>query len=200
VAWSAANPSRIASTGDNTCVVFTPEGQVLRTLKHPDLVFGVDWHPTKQDVLCTGCQDGAVRVFDISNDSDNALSMLACLATAPWPLWTDIAVSPTQLSRRTHLAYSTPVSSRDCAIGLDSRMLLTGCAQCGLRCAPSCWPVALTTKPFAYGTRAERAMRLLSQATRTTCAQWLGAPKYRSCYSVAAGTVGGPRDVATGLS
>lgn len=70
ISWNQNNARYIASTSsDKTCVVFTPEGELLKKLKHPDAVYGVEWDPFQELRFCTGCADGIVRVFSMTKSS-----------------------------------------------------------------------------------------------------------------------------------
>lgn len=59
---------QIATGGaDNTaCVVDAVTGNIIRKLPHPNHVIGVMWHPSRDGVLATGCQDGNVRIYNFS--------------------------------------------------------------------------------------------------------------------------------------
>ena len=52
------------------CVVFKVEGTVTHRLKMPKPAYGCDWSSLQKNMLVTGCQDGVVRVYDISKKGD----------------------------------------------------------------------------------------------------------------------------------
>ncbi|CAM9571135.1 unnamed protein product [Sphacelaria rigidula] len=67
VQWDPFHPTRLASVGaDRNLVIFADSGVVERTLVHPAALFGCHWCPSCTDVIATACQDGNVRVFDVS--------------------------------------------------------------------------------------------------------------------------------------
>jgi len=56
----------------SACVVDALSGSIIRRITHPAPVVGVTWHPLQENVLATGCQDGAVRIFRLPADSPGA--------------------------------------------------------------------------------------------------------------------------------
>ena len=50
------------------CVVSVSGQRIVRKYKHPEAVFGCDWHKTNGQLFATGCQDNIVRVFDRMQD------------------------------------------------------------------------------------------------------------------------------------
>ena len=70
--WNPHDVNALVSTSsDCTAVVFTPEGKIVRKYKHPMQVYGCEWSPFNKDVIATGCHDNRVRVWDISDTSQN---------------------------------------------------------------------------------------------------------------------------------
>ncbi len=68
VDWNKNNTDLlVSSSGDCTCCVFTREGQILYTLRHPDIVYGCEWSPFDPTYLVTGCKDGEVRVYNTAD-------------------------------------------------------------------------------------------------------------------------------------
>lgn len=62
---SAANAAFVLEITDlPTCKNLT----IAKKYEHPDSVFGCAWNPKKLEFI-TGCQDGLVRLFDISSDT-----------------------------------------------------------------------------------------------------------------------------------
>lgn len=55
-----------SSSSDCTCVVFDSSGSILHKFAHPNAVYGCDWNPFNPNLLATGCHDGIIRVFDVS--------------------------------------------------------------------------------------------------------------------------------------
>jgi WD40 repeat protein len=77
VAWNFLDENLLASTSDDrTCVVFTTAGKVLQKYLHPEYVFGIDWHPTNKNVIATACNDGHIRIFDLSQTTPAPILVL----------------------------------------------------------------------------------------------------------------------------
>jgi len=56
-------------TSDNLLVVLKLENKKLKEftrIKHPNTVYGVNWHPKEPNLVASGCQDWKVRVFDLA--------------------------------------------------------------------------------------------------------------------------------------
>lgn len=70
VSWHPTDYDLLASVSyDNYAVVFDSNGKVLSKFRHPNSVYGCAWSPFNKDHLATCCQDGVVRVWDITNAS-----------------------------------------------------------------------------------------------------------------------------------
>lgn len=50
----------------SSLVVFGDHGVVERVFVHPASLYGCHWCPGHANIIATGCQDGKVRVFDVS--------------------------------------------------------------------------------------------------------------------------------------
>jgi WD40 repeat protein len=69
-AWNPVTPDYVVSTSSDcfACVVNVSAQAVVQRYKHPQAVFGCDWHKTNGNIFATGCQDSIVRVFDRAQD------------------------------------------------------------------------------------------------------------------------------------
>jgi len=43
---------------------------VVKEYSHPNKVFGVSWNPMQENEFVTACEDGLLRVFDFSANTD----------------------------------------------------------------------------------------------------------------------------------
>eukprot|EP00455_Lapot_gusevi_P040938 TRINITY_DN4691_c0_g1_i4.p1 TRINITY_DN4691_c0_g1~~TRINITY_DN4691_c0_g1_i4.p1 ORF type:complete len:1101 (-),score=371.19 TRINITY_DN4691_c0_g1_i4:99-3326(-) len=73
VCWCPQDPDLLISTSsDKNLIVFNSSGTVLRKYGHPAQVYGCDINPFNKDLIATGCHDGMVRVFDLSQQTSMA--------------------------------------------------------------------------------------------------------------------------------
>ena len=78
VMWNQVEPKYLCMTSATNaafCIEITdlPACKTLtvaRLYEHPDQVFGCAWNPHNALEFITGCQDGLIRLFDFSNDSN----------------------------------------------------------------------------------------------------------------------------------
>eukprot|EP01116_Phalansterium_solitarium_P012909 TRINITY_DN2963_c0_g1_i1.p1 TRINITY_DN2963_c0_g1~~TRINITY_DN2963_c0_g1_i1.p1 ORF type:complete len:1237 (+),score=444.65 TRINITY_DN2963_c0_g1_i1:142-3852(+) len=78
VAWNKLDANLFASCSkDQFCFVVKIDGQIVQRYKHPRAAYGCDWNPHNKHQLVTGCQDGNVRVFDVSLPATTAARVLS---------------------------------------------------------------------------------------------------------------------------
>ncbi|XP_064637319.1 WD repeat-containing protein 17-like isoform X2 [Lineus longissimus] len=74
IAWCQKDSRRIASCGaDGHCVIRQVDGQLIQRYKHPGAAFGCDWSPHNKDMIATGCDDKAVRIFYLATNSEQPI-------------------------------------------------------------------------------------------------------------------------------
>ncbi|KAH9519882.1 WD repeat-containing protein 17 [Bulinus truncatus] len=70
VSWNQIDSKLVMTCGaDNYCIIQQIDGWVVQKYKHPGAVFGCDWSPFSKDMLATGCEDKALRVYYMSSSS-----------------------------------------------------------------------------------------------------------------------------------
>eukprot|EP00405_Crypthecodinium_cohnii_P056845 CAMPEP_0206620410 /NCGR_PEP_ID=MMETSP0325_2-20121206/61586_1 /ASSEMBLY_ACC=CAM_ASM_000347 /TAXON_ID=2866 /ORGANISM="Crypthecodinium cohnii, Strain Seligo" /LENGTH=1243 /DNA_ID=CAMNT_0054143323 /DNA_START=54 /DNA_END=3781 /DNA_ORIENTATION=- len=74
----APGTGEIATGGADgyACVTDAQTGAILRKFAHPGAVIGVVWHPTQDNILATGCQDGSVRIWNTKEPNDRPQAVL----------------------------------------------------------------------------------------------------------------------------
>ncbi|ROT79673.1 putative WD repeat-containing protein 17 isoform X2, partial [Penaeus vannamei] len=75
VAWNHKDSRRIASAGESGyCYVHQVSGTLVHDYRHPGPVYGCDWRDA--DILATGCEDGKIRIFNVSKNRKEPVSEL----------------------------------------------------------------------------------------------------------------------------
>ena len=64
--WHPTDPDLIATGGTDFCanIHSLVDKGIRRSYKHPNVVIGVEFNPSRPHLLATGCQDGVVRLWD----------------------------------------------------------------------------------------------------------------------------------------
>nr|XP_039264447.1 WD repeat-containing protein 17-like [Styela clava] len=76
VAWNQRDSHRIASCSeDSYCIVRRLDGKNVQKYPHPDSVYGCDWNLFDKNILATGCEDGIVRIWNVSSDVTTTCTM-----------------------------------------------------------------------------------------------------------------------------
>ncbi|HLI07862.1 MAG TPA: serine/threonine-protein kinase [Ktedonobacteraceae bacterium] len=85
LAWSS-DGTQIASGGaDNTARIMNAStGRPLKVLQHHAPVNGVSWEPTGTTRLATACEDGLVRLWDVSGGGHTSYKASAPLTSVSW--------------------------------------------------------------------------------------------------------------------
>lgn len=56
------------------CYVHQVSGTLVHDYRHPGPVYGCDWRDA--DILATGCEDGKIRIFNVSKNRKEPVSEL----------------------------------------------------------------------------------------------------------------------------
>nr|XP_053636053.1 WD repeat-containing protein 17-like isoform X1 [Cherax quadricarinatus] len=97
VAWNHKDARRIASAGESGyCYVHQVSGTLLQDYRHPGPVYGCDWRDA--DILATGCEDGKIRIFNVTKNRREPLTELKAhlkkVFRVKWnPVYADILCS-----------------------------------------------------------------------------------------------------------